>query len=842
MAAMPLYLQTAHVTGDAHVSLSFTIEPRLATRPCLHARQLRAITTGARVNGNKQVRATAPAAREPSKNAPAIERGEGAFVDRRESTVALHQLVASAQTGPHAIAQRQAAERVNQGARMEAFRTQIAPLQRQHDNPRRTDDSTRADGQAVHQQPVPTTQLADGQSGNAARNRRTEEQSLAIQTAQCMPLTKSGAPAYGAPARRASGSVIQRASATVDFAAIGKPAMAAVATDRVAPGGGGVGFPAPANAIAGGYKVKAGAVQPGLANGDFINPTQFDGPHPTPTGEFVNAFNPNYQGVISAPVAAGGGLGIPAGHKIEIPKLNAGNTNLASPLGAQYHRPFEVSAKSSVVRGKGRSNKGGIETDIGHMGVDEALIRANTAEAYQGGHLVGDQLMDSFRSFLLYEPWNLAPQIAAFNTPQYQNNIEAPASHAINAGATLTYKVNVQYPDNTYQETPLALAARANLWQANIANVKVHKPAVGGAGWATYNKPGPFSYDAIVNDVNTVGGGLPNPAANFVRRTPGYWRTEVKDVTAAGPLNNLAANITNSVTVGGKAGIGEFDDNLAKTGADNAGALAAGVPGQAGVAGAGGVDALDYLGNGAMAYPPAFGVANGGVAVALAGVNNALPAQMLAGIQLRNIAAAGGGALPLWLNLLNHPQGPALVAAVAADANVIGAAGGAAAVNAAVIFSAAYGAAQTVAIAAIGILAAGAAANVAALVAAVPAPAQANVMNAAIIGAATAGGGAAVVNTAIEVAIAAVPGGAGWLALIPGAAAGVPDDLTALAGIAAIAGLMPAAAGANERFRFTVETAAAGGALANLPRAVGAKTALPGGTGHLAFTARQITF
>ncbi|HEY8025215.1 MAG TPA: hypothetical protein VIF60_11650 [Burkholderiaceae bacterium] len=794
------------------------------------------------MNGNKQARTATPAPREPSQTAAAVERGEGAFVDRRESTVALHQLVASAQSGPHAVAQRQTAERVNQGPRMDAFRAQIAPMQRQQDNAERSSGGARAGRQAVHQPPVPAAQLAGGQSGNAVRNRRTEEQSLAIQTAQCMPLTKNGAPAYGATSRRASGGVIQRAGATVDFTAIGMPAMAAVATDRVAPGFGGVGFPAPANAIAGGYQVKAGAVQPGLANGDFINPTQFDGPHPTPTGEFVNAFNPNYQGVISAPVAAGGALGIPAGHKIEIPKLNAGNTNLASPLGAQYHRPFEVSATSSVVRGKGRSNKGGIETDIGHMGVDEALIRANAFEAYQGGHLVGDQLMDSFRSFLLYEPWNLAPQIAAFNTPQYQGNIEAPATQAIAGGATLSYKVNVQYPDNTYQETPLAMAARANLWQANIANVKVHKPAVGGAGWATYNKPGPFSYDAIVNDVNTVGGGLANPAANFVRRTPGYWRTEVKDVTAAGPLNNLAGNITNSVAVAGKAGIGEFDSKLLQTGADNAGALAAGVPGQAGAAGAGGVDALDYLGNGAMAYPPAFGVANGGVAVALAGVNNALPAQMLAGIQLRNIAAAGAGGVAGWNNLLNHPQGPALVAAVAGDATVVAAAGGLVAVNAALIFSAAFGAAQTVAIAAVGVMAVAAAANVAALVAAVPAAVQANVMNAAIIGAATAGGGAAVVNTAIEAAIAGVPGGAGWLALIPGAAAGVPDDLTALAGIAAIAGLMPAAAGANERFRFAVETAAAGGALANLPRAVGAKTALPGGTGHLAFTARQITF
>ncbi|MFM6052031.1 MAG: hypothetical protein ACKPA7_10390, partial [Sphaerospermopsis kisseleviana] len=76
-----------------------------------------------------------------------------------------------------------------------------------------------------------------------------------------------------------------------------------------------------------------------------------------------------------------------------------------------YYRAGTVEARSSVTRGPGRSNETGIETKFGHFGIDEEIIKTgNSNTDYNGGHLVGDQVMDGHNAFNLYEDWNLAPQ------------------------------------------------------------------------------------------------------------------------------------------------------------------------------------------------------------------------------------------------------------------------------------------------------------------------------------------------------------------------------------------------------------------------------------------------
>ncbi|MFM6133267.1 MAG: DNA/RNA non-specific endonuclease, partial [Sphaerospermopsis kisseleviana] len=96
-----------------------------------------------------------------------------------------------------------------------------------------------------------------------------------------------------------------------------------------------------------------------------------------------------------------------------------------------------------------------------YFGKEEEIIKTgnpNTDDTnYNGGHLVGDQVMDSHNAFNLYEDWNLAPQQKSFNNPVYLGTIENAVTRAISAGATIKYTVTVQYPDNIYQIKPSVL-------------------------------------------------------------------------------------------------------------------------------------------------------------------------------------------------------------------------------------------------------------------------------------------------------------------------------------------------------------------------------------------------
>ncbi len=224
------------------------------------------------------------------------------------------------------------------------------------------------------------------------------------------------------------------------------------------------------------------------ATGNYLKATHFDGPFPSPADEVDE------------------GLHRFADIGIEIPLGDSG----LKTLGNAPRRPGRVEALLSSYKNEGRAE--GDTTSYGHLGVDEEkIIKGTNSVSYDGGHLVGDQLMDSHHSFNLFEDWNLAPQVENFNRAAYLNVIEKPVAKAIkNAGATVSYTVQVQYPDDTYSIDPLNLAA--NLWGENSQTANQIRDAI------IYKK-------------------APNEPLELKRRTPGYWwaRAQIKE---GGPIQS----------------------------------------------------------------------------------------------------------------------------------------------------------------------------------------------------------------------------------------------------------------------------------------------------------------
>ncbi|HAS42585.1 MAG TPA: hypothetical protein DCS93_19045 [Microscillaceae bacterium] len=262
--------------------------------------------------------------------------------------------------------------------------------------------------------------------------------------------------------------------------------------------------------------------QQSVKNGDYIKATNYDGAFPSPGKELVNHFNRQFAGKRTTV-----DNGTPPVAKT---KNNNGTVNLyaiqpiagnvlgleTSSKGASYLRAGEVIAKSSVRRGPKRSDTTRKETVFGHFGVDEEKILKGDSVAYNGGHLVGDQIMDSHRAFNLYEDWNLAPQNRSFNSPNYTSAIENVVTNAIKSGATVEYNVKVQYPDNTYNIKP-SVAIQNVLPSAN----NLYRQQIEGA----------IQHDSALD-------------ANFAlhRRVPGYWQAQAKVVGGSGTLNS--GNIT----------------------------------------------------------------------------------------------------------------------------------------------------------------------------------------------------------------------------------------------------------------------------------------------------------
>lgn len=288
---------------------------------------------------------------------------------------------------------------------------------------------------------------------------------------------------------------------------------------------GAIGAPAPANPISG-QKAGVGAAASVIA-GDYIKATSYDGPFLTPGKQVVTAFNTRFTG--QRTTHNNGNHSVmkikdPAGiawiYLYPVKAINQAALPLHTTTNANnYRRAGTVEAKSSVPRGKGRSGKG--ETVFGHFGADEERILTGQSNTnYNGGHLVGDQIMDSHRAFNLYEDWNLAPQQRSFNSPVYTGTIENAVTKAITAGATIKYTVTVQYPDDTYQIKPSVL-------------IKNLFPAVAG-----YRKEieGAIKHSAALDAPFTL-----------TRRTPGFWQATAEVVGGGKTINSGKINVRQNV-------------------------------------------------------------------------------------------------------------------------------------------------------------------------------------------------------------------------------------------------------------------------------------------------------
>ena len=257
--------------------------------------------------------------------------------------------------------------------------------------------------------------------------------------------------------------------------------------------------------------------------GDYIKAIRYDGPHNTPGHEVVQQFEARFKGKPTlynnntppqkVKTAAGHVTVYTTGSINPAALLNNGMKTAQNPNG--YWRAGIVTAQSSKERGRGRSNKTGKETVFGHFGADEEKIRTGKLNTiYNGGHLVGDQIMDSKTAFNLYEDWNLVPQQRSFNTPIYTGTIENPVTRAIRAGKGKTkiqYEVKVQYPDSTYNVKPSDL----------IQNLL---PATD-----TYRK----EIEKAINYNNTLDADF-----TFTRRTPGFWQATAKIIAGKETLNS----------------------------------------------------------------------------------------------------------------------------------------------------------------------------------------------------------------------------------------------------------------------------------------------------------------
>jgi len=236
-----------------------------------------------------------------------------------------------------------------------------------------------------------------------------------------------------------------------------------------------------------------------VSKGDYIKATHADGVIPTPAKEIQDYFNSTFK---DKP--------IPKSRDI-VPHLNLKDIPLKANSGGSHMRAGRVEAQSSVRRGRGRSGTG--ETIFGHFGADEEKIKTGKSTvSYNGGHLVGDQIMDSKKSFNLYEGWNLAPQARELNSPTYSGAIEGPVTQAIIAGATIKYDVVVKYPDKKYQVKPAVLLQylwpESNPYRAKVQKLIKDNMALQKAFYLTRRTPSQWQATAEVIKGNvTIAGG-----------------------------------------------------------------------------------------------------------------------------------------------------------------------------------------------------------------------------------------------------------------------------------------------------------------------------------------------
>ena len=243
--------------------------------------------------------------------------------------------------------------------------------------------------------------------------------------------------------------------------------------------------------------VKTGAV-PGTQT---LEAVQWDGPLASPAGEFIAQFNARFAGKV---------YDLTTGATIDaLSTTQTNETALSSIPKKLYRRAGKVMATITGSKpGTGRTGSG--ETEIGWFGRDEELLTTGKQTIpYEGGHLIGDQIMDGVNLFNMYEDWNLVPQAKSFNNPLYITAIENASVKALAAGAELLYKVTVKYPCDRYTVKPSDAALRA------IASTTTMKDGT--------------TFHAALAALLALDPTLDAPAFEFTCRVPNYWNARVTD-------------------------------------------------------------------------------------------------------------------------------------------------------------------------------------------------------------------------------------------------------------------------------------------------------------------------
>jgi len=138
---------------------------------------------------------------------------------------------------------------------------------------------------------------------------------------------------------------------------------------------------------------------------------------------------------------------------------NIGAQNLPGTAGGgTIGRPTKIVAEISkkTIR-KDERQKSSVLAKITSLARAEQMLLqgADMKKFFDAGHLVGDQLIGTSEPSGSFEPKNLAPQVSAFNTPNY-SAVEGDIRMAAAAGAKIRMEVALTYPgDYTLSTTDL---------------------------------------------------------------------------------------------------------------------------------------------------------------------------------------------------------------------------------------------------------------------------------------------------------------------------------------------------------------------------------------------------
>jgi hypothetical protein len=145
----------------------------------------------------------------------------------------------------------------------------------------------------------------------------------------------------------------------------------------------------------------------------------------------------------------------PVGAIIEVLNVTGNELNLpgVQPVGNQFKAvEAQAEVKKDTLRAEERKKNGNLSKITSMARAEQLLLQgADIKKFYDAGHLVADQLVGGKDNS--FEMWNLAPQIAEFNSPAYAQTMEEEAKKVAQAGGTVKVNVKVGYDSPTYQVT-----------------------------------------------------------------------------------------------------------------------------------------------------------------------------------------------------------------------------------------------------------------------------------------------------------------------------------------------------------------------------------------------------